>query len=116
MHASQGQHCHSPVLLGLGNKIIIEGSIAIYISVFTCRGFFVFYAGMTLMSMLYLYKFFPETKGLSLEQITDLFERLPKNNEVDTHDNQAKSAFASGDEISSPIINTLELSVRNTTD
>ena len=36
-------------------------------------GFFVFYAFMTIVSAMYLYKFFPETKGRSLEEITDLF-------------------------------------------
>jgi hypothetical protein len=40
---------------------------------FGVAGFFVFYACMTVLSAAYLYKYFPETKGLSLEEVNELF-------------------------------------------
>jgi MFS family permease len=44
-------------------------------------GFFVFYAFLTLGTGVYLYIFFPETKGLSLEEITELFNDPPQCND-----------------------------------
>lgn len=40
----------------------------------TPTGYFLFYAGITLGTAAYLYTFFPETKGKSLEQVEEYFE------------------------------------------
>lgn len=40
----------------------------------TPTGYFLFYAGVTLGTAAYLYTFFPETKGKSLEQVEEYFE------------------------------------------
>jgi predicted MFS family arabinose efflux permease len=52
---------------------LVAGTTLTLSEALTTRGFFVFYAFMTLLSMAYLYRFFPETKGHSLEEITALF-------------------------------------------
>ena len=52
---------------------LVAGTTLTLSEALTTRGFFVFYAFMTLGSMAYLYHYFPETKGHSLEEITALF-------------------------------------------
>lgn len=39
-------------------------------------GFFFFYACMTMGTGAYVYVFFPETKGKSLEEVEEYFERV----------------------------------------
>lgn len=51
-------------------------------------GFFLFYSFMTVLSAAYLYKYFPETKGLSLEEVTLLFN--------DPEDSTTESTGGSG--------------------
>jgi len=44
-------------------------------------GLFLLFAILTVVSGVYLYLYFPETKGLSLEQVTEQFEKAARGNE-----------------------------------
>ena len=57
---------------------LVAGTTLSLSTLLTSTGFFVFYAILTAMSAFYLYKFFPETKGLSLEEVTALFDTESK--------------------------------------
>ena len=43
------------------------------------RGYFLFYAVLTLLSIVYLYYYLPETKGKTLEEVEDYFVTLAEN-------------------------------------
>lgn len=66
----------------------VAGTTLTLRNAFGVSGFFVFYACMTVVSACYLYKFFPETKGLSLEEVTALFD--------DPNDKEYKSSSSDG--------------------